>query len=89
MEAGLTWTIAKSRRDACDFVGGDIIKKQLAEGVTTRRVGLTIGSGAPARSHSKILSPTGEEVGEITSGGFSPVLGHNIAMVGRCNLTPG
>jgi len=80
IEAGLTWTIGKSRRDACDFVGGDIIKKQLAEGVPMRRVGLTIGSGAPARSHSKILSPSGEQIGEISSGGFSPVLGHNIAM---------
>ena len=36
--------------------------------------------GAPARQHSKILDMDGKEVGEISSGGFSPVLGKNIAM---------
>jgi len=81
LEAGLTWTIGKSRRDACDFVGGDAIKKQLAEGVARRRVGLKFtGKGAPARGGSKIFTPEGEEVGHVTSGGFSPVLGENIAM---------
>lgn len=24
VEAGLTWTIGKSRRDACDFLGGEV-----------------------------------------------------------------
>lgn len=33
MEAGLAWTIGKRRREKFDFLGGDIIKKQLAEGV--------------------------------------------------------
>merc|ERR1712241_1456586 len=56
IEAGLTWTISKSRREACDFVGGDVIKKQLADGVGIRRIGMIIGKGAPARSHSKILN---------------------------------
>ena len=38
-----------------------IIKKQLAEGVSTRRVGL-ISSGAPARQHSEILDADGKQV---------------------------
>jgi len=80
IEAGLTWTISKSRREACDFVGGDVIKKQLADGVGIRRIGMIIEKGAPARSHSKILSADGEEIGEVTSGGFSPCLKNNIAM---------
>lgn len=33
VEAGLAWTIGKRRREAFDFLGGEIIKKQLAEGV--------------------------------------------------------
>jgi aminomethyltransferase len=79
IEAGLKWTIGKSRRDKCDFLGGEVIKKQMEEGVDSRRVGF-ISSGAPARQHSKIVTPDGEEVGEITSGAFSPCLKKNIAM---------
>ena len=36
-----------------------IIKKQLADGVSCRRVGF-ISSGAPARQHSEILTPDGK-----------------------------
>ncbi|WPT17487.1 Aminomethyltransferase [Picochlorum sp. SENEW3] len=79
VEAGLTWTIAKSRRDACDFLGGDVIKKQLADGVKQRRVGF-VCKGAPARQHSDVITPEGQKVGEITSGAFSPCLKKNIAM---------
>ena len=81
LEAGLTWTIGKSRREECSFVGGDAIKKQLADGVTKRRVGFKFtGKGAPARGGSVVKLADGTAVGEITSGGFSPVLGENIAM---------
>eukprot|EP00887_Chlorella_sp_A99_P003441 scaffold7.g3441.t1 len=79
VEAGLTWTIGKRRRDACDFLGGDVIKKQLADGVSVRRVGL-VSAGAPARQHSEILTPEGQKVGEVSSGAFSPCLKKNIAM---------
>ena len=37
-----------------------MIKKQLADGVTTRRVGL-VSTGAPARAHSDITTPDGEK----------------------------
>lgn len=80
VEAGLAWTIGKRRREAFDFLGGSVIKAQLAEGATKRRVGLLIPTGAPARQHSKILDAAGAEVGEVTSGGFSPCLQKNIAM---------
>jgi aminomethyltransferase len=79
IEAGLTWTIGKRRREAYDFVGGDVIKKQLAEGAKIRRVGF-ISKGAPARQHSEIQTPDGKKIGEITSGAFSPCLKKNIAM---------
>jgi aminomethyltransferase len=79
IEAGLTWTIGKRRREAFDFLGGSVIQKQLAEGVSVRRVGL-ISSGAPARQHSAILAEDGTKVGEVTSGAFSPCLKKNIAM---------
>ena len=38
-----------------------VIKKQMDEGVDSRRVGF-ISTGAPARQHSKILTEDGEEV---------------------------
>ena len=79
VEAGLTWTVGKRRREAFDFLGGDIIQRQIAEGVSTRRVGL-VSSGAPARQHSGILLPDGTKVGEVTSGAFSPCLKKNVAM---------
>ena len=80
VEAGLTWTIGKRRRDACDFLGGEVIKRQLADGVAIRRVGLVAG-GAPPRQHADILLPDGTtRVGEVSSGAFSPCLGKNVAM---------
>lgn len=85
IEAGLTWTIGKSRRADCAFLGGDRIKKELAEGVTKKRIGL-FTEGPPARAHSALTNPeTGETIGEVTSGAFSPNLGKNIAM-GYLNL---
>lgn len=79
VEASLTWTIGKNRREACDFLGGEIIKKQLAEKTPKRRIGF-VSSGAPARAHIQIYSNEGEEIGEVCSGAFSPTLGQNIAM---------
>ncbi|EFN57185.1 hypothetical protein CHLNCDRAFT_30552 [Chlorella variabilis] len=79
IEAGLTWTVGKRRREAFDFLGGQVIKQQLADGVSVRRVGF-VSSGAPARQHSEVLTTDGKKVGEITSGAFSPCLKKNIAM---------
>lgn len=41
-------------------IPAQVIKKQLAEGVSTRRVGL-VSTGAPARQHSDITTPDGEK----------------------------
>ena len=70
----------KRRREKFDFLGGAVVKQQLAEGATKRRVGLIVPAGAPARQHSKLLDAAGAEIGEVTSGGFSPCLQKNIAM---------
>lgn len=79
VEAGLAWTIGKRRRAAFDFLGGEVIRQQLADGVSVRRVGF-VSTGAPPRQHSAVLTPEGEKVGEISSGGFSPCLKKNVAM---------
>ncbi|KAL6758793.1 hypothetical protein V8C86DRAFT_2587918 [Haematococcus lacustris] len=79
IEAGLAWTVGKRRREKFDFLGGEVIREQLAKGVSKRRVGF-ISAGAPARQHSAITTPDGQEIGEVTSGAFSPCLKKNIAM---------
>ncbi|PPR80692.1 hypothetical protein GOBAR_AA40026 [Gossypium barbadense] len=79
VEAGLTWAIGKRRRAEGGFLGAEVILKQLEEGPSIRRVGFT-SNGPPPRSHSEIQDEKGNNIGEITSGGFSPCLKKNIAM---------
>ncbi|CAL9098680.1 unnamed protein product [Musa acuminata var. zebrina] len=80
IEAGLSWAIGKRRRAEGGFLGAEVILKQLQEGPPVRRVGF-FSNGPPPRSHSEILSSSsGEKIGEVTSGGFSPCLKKNIAM---------
>ncbi|XP_065877684.1 aminomethyltransferase, mitochondrial [Euphorbia lathyris] len=79
VEAGLTWAIGKRRRAEGGFLGAEVILKQLAEGPKIRRVGFT-STGPPPRSHSEIQDDKGANIGEITSGGFSPCLKKNISM---------
>ncbi|CAO3654294.1 unnamed protein product [Cunninghamella echinulata] len=79
VEAGLTWTIAKSRRQTGGFLGAEHILPQIKGGVTRRRIGLIV-DGAPAREGAEILTKEGEVIGKITSGCPSPSLKKNIAM---------
>ncbi|CAM6103336.1 unnamed protein product [Calypogeia fissa] len=60
IEVGLAWTVGKRRRTEANFPGAEIILKQLKDGPTKRRVGLTIGLGASARSHTEILNADGK-----------------------------
>jgi aminomethyltransferase len=81
VEAGLVWAIGKRRKLAWDFPGGDAIRAQLDNGPSRRRVGISPDGRAPAREHTAILTPDGQElVGEITSGGFGPTVNGPIAM---------
>eukprot|EP01100_Stratorugosa_tubuloviscum_P005111 TRINITY_DN231_c0_g2_i1.p1 TRINITY_DN231_c0_g2~~TRINITY_DN231_c0_g2_i1.p1 ORF type:complete len:417 (-),score=181.84 TRINITY_DN231_c0_g2_i1:53-1234(-) len=79
VEASLVWTIGQRRRKEGGFLGDDVILKQLATGPTRKRVGLLVTKGI-AREHSEILDTNGNQVGEVTSGTFSPILKQGIAM---------
>lgn len=88
--AGLAWSIASRRREQGGFPGHARIAALLAEGPARRRVGLSIDGRLPAREGAPVLN--GEaEVGRVTSGGFSPTLGHPIAMayVDSAHARPG
>ncbi|KAI8366257.1 hypothetical protein BD560DRAFT_401109 [Blakeslea trispora] len=79
VEAGLTWTIPKSRRETGGFLGAEHILPQIKGGVTRRRVGLIV-EGAPARQGAEVLDKEGQVIGSVTSGCPSPVLKKNIAI---------
>ncbi len=85
IEAGLLWSISKSRRPgnakAGGYPGAEIVAQQIESGTETKRVGLLVNGRAPAREGAKILdAESGDEIGVITSGSFSPCLEQPIAM---------
>jgi aminomethyltransferase len=84
LEASLIWAISKVRRAdgarAGGFPGADVILKQLAEGVSRKRVGIQAEGRAPVREGAAITDPDGRTIGEVTSGGFGPSAGGPVAM---------
>ncbi len=80
IEADLAWVIGKRRRATWDFPGAAVIRDQLENGTTRRRVGIRPDGRAPARALTEIVAGDGTEAGTITSGGFSPTLSAPIAM---------
>jgi aminomethyltransferase len=80
IEAGLAWSISKRRREEGGFPGAARIKRELAGGLTRRRVGLALEGKAPAREGAEIANAEGVVIGRVTSGGFAPSLGRPIAM---------
>ncbi|MFT5539144.1 MAG: aminomethyltransferase [Alphaproteobacteria bacterium] len=80
IEAGLTWTISKRRREAGGFPGAPRILKEIAEGPMRKRVGIRPDGRAPAREGTRVMDASGAEIGTVTSGGFSPNLSVPIAM---------
>ncbi|XP_033300424.1 aminomethyltransferase, mitochondrial [Bombus bifarius] len=80
VEAALTWLVAKRRRAEGNFPGAKRILSQIKSGTEKKRIGLTVVHGPPVREGACILTPEGESVGKVTSGGPSPTLGRSIAM---------
>ncbi len=80
IEAGLAWSIARRRRETGGFPGASRILRELRDGPARRRVGIRPDGRAPAREDTQVLAVTGEPVGRVTSGGFSPTIDAPIAM---------
>ena len=78
--AGLTFAINKRRRAEGGFPGAMRILAELENGPPQKRVGLEIDGRQPVREGALVLDGEGNEVGKITSGGFSPSLQRPIAM---------
>ena len=79
MEAGLGWAIAKEMREGGEFVGAVALAQKAVSGRARRRLGLRPVGSTPVRTHAILTDATGRQVGEITSGGFGPSVGHPIA----------
>jgi len=79
IEAGLLFAINKRRRVEGGFPGAARILREIAEGTARKRVGLRIAGRLPAREGAPVLAGE-EQIGIITSGGFSPTLQAPIAM---------
>lgn len=78
LEAGLSWTVKLDK--GTDFLGSDALRAQKAAGISRRLRGLEILDRGIARHGYRILSPDGQEIGEVTSGTKAPYLGKAIAM---------
>lgn len=77
LESGLGWTIAM--KDDRDFIGRAALQAQKDGGVPRKMVGLVLEGRGVLRSHQAVLCD-GQEVGEVTSGTWSPTLEQSIAL---------
>jgi aminomethyltransferase len=80
VEADLTFALSKRRREEGGFPGWHRIAQELADGPIRKRVGLAVAGRQPVREGALIVDADGNEVGKVTSGGFSPSLEAPIAM---------
>jgi len=90
VSAGLAFAISSRRRAEAGFPGADRVLGLLATGTPTRRVGLSLEGRQAAREGASVHAGAAR-VGTVASGGFSPTLGHPIAMayVETAHAAPG
>ena len=77
IEAGLNW-LAKPKENI-DYIGKSVLMKQKQEGTERILVGLNLIDKGIMRDNNKIFKD-GQEIGYITSGGFSPTLNKSIGL---------
>ena len=70
-EAGLDIFV----KSPADYVG-----KAGAFATRTRLIALSVAGRRSGRTHDAVCLPSGEQVGEVTSGSFAPSLGHAVAL---------
>ena len=75
LQAGLAWVVAW---DKPRFVGKAALEAERERGVSRRLRGLAVDGRQPPRD-GYAVSVDGKPAGTVTSGNFSPVLGHGIA----------
>ncbi|MHB8842768.1 MAG: glycine cleavage system aminomethyltransferase GcvT [Candidatus Aquicultor sp.] len=76
LEAGLQRFVSF---DKGDFVGRDALERQLHTGIQKKLTGFIVNHGI-ARKGDTMLDNTGNEIGTVTSGGYSPILKQGIGL---------
>jgi aminomethyltransferase len=80
--ANMAWTISWEPTDR-DFIGRDVLTAQKAAGDQPKLVGLVLKEKGVLRTGQKVVTELGNGPlfeGIITSGTFSPTLGHSVAL---------
>ena len=75
LQAGLGWVLAFDT----EFIGKDALLAEKDAGLPRRLVGIATEGRRPPRTGNPILC-NGQQIGHVTSGNFSPMLQHGIAM---------
>jgi aminomethyltransferase len=91
-EATLAWTVKLAKRDGgADFIGGEALAKQKAEGFTKKLVGFKVTTRGIARQGWEVIDDNDEVIGRVTSGSVAPTVGGSvgIAYVPKSGSAPG
>lgn len=77
LQANLEWVVAWSKPD---FHGKAALQAEKDRGVSRLLRGISIPGRRPARDGSLVFLSSGEQVGVVSSGNFSPTLEHCVAL---------
>jgi aminomethyltransferase len=77
LQAGLGWVVAWDKPEG--FRGREALAAERERGVARRLRGLSVPGRRPPRADQAVLVD-GAEAGIVTSGNFSPMLGHGVAL---------
>ena len=72
--------MSRRRREAADFPGAARIVREYAGDLKRIRVGIQFDGRLPVREGAPLVDAAGGEIGQVTSGGFSPTLTAPIAL---------
>ena len=77
LQANLNWVIAWGKPN---FRGKQALEAEKSRGVARKLMGIHIDGRRPARDGTRVVNAGGTDIGYVSSGNFSPTLGHCVAL---------